>query len=116
MRMIDTAALIDGFEKLRDVELEALPQIDRDETRAELDEAAAQVAKIDGRDMARWREAIAREPSVCASMQSALTRTRAPRRQQRRGDLGGDHKDEIGAHDRRASKAHHAPERRRRPV
>lgn len=62
--MIDTGALIETFEKLQNIELEGLAQIDRDEARAELDEAAGQVAKIDGLDITRWREAIAREPSV----------------------------------------------------
>ena len=56
--------LIDAFERLKESELEPLPRIADDGTRAELDEAAARVARLSGRELAKWRNMISREPSI----------------------------------------------------
>ena len=61
---VDTDPLVDAFERLKEDELKALPQIAHDTTRAELDEAAARVARLDGQELAKWRAAISREPSI----------------------------------------------------
>ena len=46
------------------MERESLPQMAHDTTRAELDEAANRVARLNGRELARWREAIGQESSI----------------------------------------------------
>ena len=61
---VNIQPLIDAFERLKCNELQALPQIAGDAIRAELDEAAARVARLDGLELAKWRAAIGREPSI----------------------------------------------------
>ena len=61
---VNIQPLIDAFDRLKGNELEALPQIAHDTTRAQLDEAAARVARLDGQELAKWRSAIGREPSI----------------------------------------------------
>ena len=61
---VDIEPLIDAFDRVKGNELKALPQIAHDTTRAELDEAAARVARLDGQELAKWRAAIGREPSI----------------------------------------------------
>ena len=63
-KTVDIQPLIDAFERLKASELQALPQIAGDAIRAELDEAAARVARLDGLELAKWRAAIGREPSI----------------------------------------------------
>ena len=61
---VNIQPLIDAFDRLKGNELEALPRIAQDTTRAALDEAAARVARLDGQELAKWRTAIGREPSI----------------------------------------------------
>ena len=61
---VELQPLVDAFERCKGSELNALPHIAHDTTRAELDEAAARVARLSGQELARWREAVAREPSI----------------------------------------------------
>ena len=56
--------LVDAFERLKGNERESLPQMAHDATRAELDEAANRVARLNGRELARWREAIGQISSI----------------------------------------------------
>ena len=61
---VDLQPLVDAFERLQDSELAALPHMADDPVRAELDAAAARVARLNGRVIRTWREAIATEPTV----------------------------------------------------
>ena len=61
---VDLTPLVDAFARLHDSELAPLPQMADDPVRAELDAAASRVARLNGRVVRTWREAIAREPTV----------------------------------------------------
>ena len=61
---VDTQPLVDAFEQHMSAELAPLPAIADDPVRAELDAAAARVARLNGRVVRTWREAIAREPTI----------------------------------------------------
>ncbi|MYE26935.1 MAG: N-6 DNA methylase [Chloroflexi bacterium] len=64
-KTVDLQPLIDAFEATRSATLEALPNMADDPARIEIDAAAARVARLDGLQVAKWRAAISREPSVC---------------------------------------------------
>ena len=56
--------LCEAFDSCRSKSLLPWPQMDECPTRAMLDQAAAQVLRIDGRTIADWRQRITREPTV----------------------------------------------------
>ena len=61
----DTAALAAAFDRLADSPLRALPEIDRDDARRALDEAAAEaVPGVDAAQLAGLRRRIPLEPNV----------------------------------------------------
>ena len=62
---VDLAPLVDAFAQTRSETLLPWPQMHECPVRAVLDQAAAQVLRIDGRTIVDWRERIAREPTVC---------------------------------------------------
>ena len=61
---VDIAPLADAFAATRAEALRPWPQMDDCPNRAILDQAAAQVLRIDGRVIAGWRKRIANEPTV----------------------------------------------------
>ncbi len=64
-KSVDLQPLIDAFERTRKARLEPLPNMADDPARIEIDSAAARVARLNGLQVAKWRAAISREPSVC---------------------------------------------------
>ena len=61
----DIAALAAAFDRLADTPLRALPEMDRDDARRALDEAAAQaVPGVEAAQLANWRRRIPLEPAV----------------------------------------------------
>ena len=62
---VNLAPLSDAFAQTRSETLLPWPQMHECPVRAVLDQAAAQVLRIDGRTIADWRKRIAREPTVC---------------------------------------------------
>ena len=62
--LVDIAPLADAFTAIRAKALSPWPQMHNCPNRAILDQAAAQVLRIDGRTITDWRERIAREPTV----------------------------------------------------
>ena len=62
---VNLAPLVDAFAQTRSETLLPWPQMHECPVRAVLDQAAAQVLRIDGRTIADWRKRIAREPTVC---------------------------------------------------
>ena len=61
---VDIDPLADAFAATRAEALRPWPQMDDCPNRAILDQAAAQVLRIDGRVIADWRKRIANEPTV----------------------------------------------------
>ena len=64
-KAVNLQPLIDAFEETKGATLEALPNMANDPARIEIDSAAARVARLDGLQVAKWRDAISREPSIC---------------------------------------------------
>ena len=62
--LVDVTPLADAFTETRAKTLQPWPQMHDCQNRARLDQAAAQVLRIDGRRITGWRERIAREPTV----------------------------------------------------
>ena len=62
--LVDVTPLSDAFTETRAKTLQPWPQMHDCQNRARLDQAAAQVLRIDGRRITGWRERIAREPTV----------------------------------------------------
>ena len=63
-KRVDLAPLADAFTQTCSETLLPWPQMHECPARAVLDQAAAQVLRIDGRTIADWRKRIAREPTV----------------------------------------------------
>lgn len=69
---IDIKPLADAFAAIRAKPLSPWPQMRDCPNRAVLDQAAAQVLRIDGRTIADWRDRIAREPTVSGKSARAV--------------------------------------------
>ncbi len=61
----DLAPLVAAFHALKDAVLLPWPQMHECPVRRAIDEAAARTAGMPAKNVARWREAVAREPTVC---------------------------------------------------
>ncbi len=70
LRRVNITPLVEAFERSKDEPLCPWPNMDECPTRAVLDQAAARVLRIDGRDVVDWRKRIAREPTVSNSRRS----------------------------------------------
>ena len=66
--LIDVTPLADAFTETRAKTLQPWPQMHDCPNRAILDQAAAQVLRVDGRTIADWRKRIAREPTVSGKL------------------------------------------------
>ena len=66
--LVDVTPLADAFTATRSKALKPWPQMHDCQNRARLDQAAAQVLRIDGRTITDWRERIAREPTVSGKL------------------------------------------------
>lgn len=61
---VDITPLAEAFAAIRGNELKPWPELRDCRTRAEIDEAAARVLRVDGRTIADWRKRITCEPTV----------------------------------------------------
>ena len=66
--LVDVTPLADAFTETRAKALQPWPQMHDCPNRAILDQAAAQVLRVDGRTIADWRKRIAREPTVSGKL------------------------------------------------
>ena len=62
--LVDIAPLVDAFSATRSKQLQPWPRMKDCSVRAALDQAAAQVLRIDGRKITDWRKRIVEEPTV----------------------------------------------------
>ncbi len=69
-RRVNITPLVEAFDRSKDEPLCPWPNMAECPTRAVLDQAAARVLRIDGRDVVDWRKRIAREPTVSNSRRS----------------------------------------------
>ena len=67
----DLAPLVAAFHALKDAVLLPWPQMHECPVRRAIDEAVARTAGIPAKNVARWREAVAREPTVCGQRPGA---------------------------------------------
>ena len=67
--LVDVTPLADAFTETRAKALQPWPQMHDCPNRAILDQAAAQVLRVDGRTIADWRKRIAREPTVFGKLE-----------------------------------------------
>ena len=70
---VDISPLADAFRMSRTDLIEPWPRLGDCQVRAVLDQAAAQVLRIDGRTIAGWRRSIAREPTVSGKSRARRT-------------------------------------------
>ena len=70
---VDISPLADAFRMSRTDLIEPWPRMGDCQVRAVLDQATAQVLRIDGRTIAGWRRSIAREPTVSGKSRARRT-------------------------------------------